>query len=226
MRFVPAGQLPAVAYEEHIFRTGEVSTRENSWHDFFNALAWARFPRVKAALNARHHAEISGGREANRGPVRDALTLFDECGVVLVGDHLTALQAMVQRDWRQLFCEYRAAWRNHLRVFVLGHALLEKFLDPYKAITAHALVLQSGSEYLRMDDHEQAQRLDQILAVRISDGSMLNSSAELSPLPLLGIPGWWPLGDQDEAFYADSRVFRPPSPGLTPVAIHRMGVAA
>jgi hypothetical protein len=29
-----------------------------------------------------------------------------------------------------------------------------------------------------------------------------------SPLPLLGVPGWWPA-NEDPAFYADASVFRP-----------------
>ncbi|HBZ06685.1 MAG TPA: DUF3025 domain-containing protein, partial [Massilia sp.] len=28
-----------------------------------------------------------------------------------------------------------------------------------------------------------------------------------TPLPVLGVPGWWP--EQDAAFYADTSVFRP-----------------
>jgi hypothetical protein len=32
-------------------------------------------------------------------------------------------------------------------------------------------------------------------------------AAALCPLPLLGVPGWWP-GNADPTFYDDSRVFR------------------
>ena len=31
------------------------------------------------------------------------------------------------------------------------------------------------------------------------------------PLPVLGIPGWWPA-NEDPDFYVDNRVFRPASP--------------
>ncbi|HMM24565.1 MAG TPA: DUF3025 domain-containing protein [Pseudoxanthomonas mexicana] len=35
--------------------------------------------------------------------------------------------------------------------------------------------------------------------------------AALTPLPVLGVPGWWD-GNADPAFYADAAVFRPPPP--------------
>ncbi|MNV85284.1 hypothetical protein D3C71_1792260 [compost metagenome] len=30
-----------------------------------------------------------------------------------------------------------------------------------------------------------------------------------TPLPVLGVPGWWPA-NEDPQFYADPQVFRPP----------------
>ena len=222
LRFVPAAQLPAIAYEEHIYRTGEISTRQDNWHDVFNALSWGLFPRIKAAMNARHHGEIQHGNSTERGPVRDALTLFDECGVIVVGDGKQALHALAQRDWRQLFWECRPAWRENLRVFILGHALLEKFLNPYKALTAQVMIFQSRPDFLQQEDSRQAGQLDQVLAAGISSGQYLCSSAELSPLPLMGIPGWWRDAPQDEEFYADRQVFRAPPPGCIPAAIHTL----
>ena len=220
IRFVAAGQLPAISYEEHIFDTGEISTRENNWHDVFNALVWMRFPRIKSAINARHWAEIRSGHTRERGLVRDALTLFDECGVIVVGSHQPAVKALAERNWQQLFGEHRSAWQTDIRVFVPGHALLEKFLQPYKAITAQVLVFRCEAAFLQQDDDAQAGQVDRLLAQQIGEARVLNASAELSPLPLMGIPGWWPSGSQDEAFYADSRVFRAPPEDFRPVGIH------
>ena len=47
------------------------------------------------------------------------------------------------------------------------------------------------------------------LADRLRGGDLLDVTKDLSPLPLMGVPGWWG-GGQDEAFYADKDVFRPP----------------
>jgi hypothetical protein len=224
IRFVSSDQLPNVNYEEHIFRTGEVSTRVNNWHDLFNALAWARFPHIKTAMNASHMAEIQRGNTAGRGPVRDALTLFDECGAIVVGHQREPLRALAERNWQQLFCDHRSAWLRNLQVFVLGHALLEKFLNPYKAISAQVLIFQVEAGFLQQDDDLQAEQIDRQLAAQIQAGCRLRCSAELSPLPLMGIPGWWPLGMQDEGFYRDTRVFRPPPEGFERVDIHSLGV--
>lgn len=223
IRFVAAENLPAVAYEQHIFHSGEISTRQNNWHDLFNALVWSRFPRTKAAMNAMHQAEIEAARERggspSRGPVRDALTLFDECGVVLVSRRPEVLQAVAQRDWPALFDSHREAWQNDCAVFVLGHALLEKFLKPYKAITAQALLFHADDRFMQQQRSQQREHIDSDLSAQLRAGTRLRSTAELAPLPLMGLPGWWPEGLQDRDFYVDQRVFRAAPENLTPAAI-------
>ncbi len=220
LRFVPTPP-PAGSYEAYIYESGEISTRQNNWHDIWNALVWARFPRTKLAMNARHYAEIQSGRLVNRGPVRDALTLFDECGAVVVGDQLSLLQAVAQRDWQALFCGHPSAWQRHLRVFILGHALLEKLMNPYRAITAQVLLFQVDAEFLQADTPTQRATLDGMLAEETRAGLRLQTTAELSPLPLMGIPGWF-AEQQHPGFYEDQQVFRPPAAGFVAAEIHRM----
>ena len=59
LAFVPQADLPeGVAYEEFIGATGGVPTRDNL-HDFFNALVWLTFPRIKRQLNALQAAQIA-----------------------------------------------------------------------------------------------------------------------------------------------------------------------
>ncbi|TNF53836.1 MAG: DUF3025 domain-containing protein, partial [Burkholderiales bacterium] len=83
-RFVPQAELPeGMAYERFIFEKGAVPTREGL-HDFFNGLVWMRFPATKRLLNRWQAAEIAkSGVGDVRGPVRDAITLFDENAVLL-----------------------------------------------------------------------------------------------------------------------------------------------
>ena len=58
IRFVPQAELPAdTAYEAHISQTGHVPTRDNL-HDFFNALVWLTFPKIKVQLNLLQAREI------------------------------------------------------------------------------------------------------------------------------------------------------------------------
>ena len=49
-------------------------------------------------------------------------------------------------------------------------------------------------------------RIDGAMAAVLRAGGL--STADFTPLPVLGVPGWWP--QQDEAFYGDQAVFRPP----------------
>ena len=202
LRFAPSADIPGVPYEKHIFETGQISTRPESWHDLFNALVWCRLPALKAAMNATHYRcleEESGGR---RGAQRDALTLLDESGVIVTGSHAGVLEALVARDWRRAFVGCRAAWAGEIQVLVCGHAILEKFLSPYKALTAHALYLHSSGP-------KPIAEIDALLADALLSGELLSATGDLSPLPLMGIPGWWPAGPQDEDFYLDQSVFRP-----------------
>ena len=79
VRLVPPARGPAEPedrYESRLYRLGELEVRERSWHDLFNVLVWRAFPLAKAALNARHHAEMRAGTAAaggggNRGPAQE-----------------------------------------------------------------------------------------------------------------------------------------------------------
>jgi hypothetical protein len=198
VRFVPQTNLPkGVAYEDHIARTRQVPTRDNL-HDLFNGACWMRFGKTKSRLNQLQGQHIaSQGVTAKRGPLRDALTLFDE-NVLLLSLPVSLRQALIQRDWQALFVQQREGWVcAHAVVF--GHALLEKLMQPYKAITAHVWLLPEGAA---TDDTT----LDAQLAASLSEQALVPKP--FLPLPVLGIPGWSPLNEQSD-FYADEQVFRP-----------------
>jgi hypothetical protein len=206
VRFVPQEQLPAgTPYEQFIFDTGQCPVRPGL-HDFFNALVWLRFPRAKTALNRVQAAEIArAGIGARRGPVRDAITVFDENGALLQAP--PALWAALQeRAWHRLFVELRPLWAQ-ARLWIFGHALLEQLADPRKGLTAHVwcadAALDSGAE------------ADAWLAARCSPEEL--AAKPFTPLPVLGVPGWW-AGNENFSFYDDSLVFRPrktPEPTTT-----------
>ncbi len=197
IQFVPQSYLPSgEAYEAFIHRTNTVPTRDNL-HDFFNGLVWLQFPQAKRRLNALQAAEIArAGIGATRGPLRDALTLFDENGAVL--DAPPALwDALLARDWQRLFVAERASWRE-ARLLVFGHALLEKLVSPRKPATAHVLLAPGASKSIAGDDAAMVAALDPVhLATK-----------PFVTLPVLGIPGWC-AGNEDFCFYDDPDVFRP-----------------
>jgi hypothetical protein len=219
LRFVPASSLAGVDYERHIFETGEVSTREDSWHDLFNALVWCRLPKLKAAMNALHYAHLDEEKGGRRGPQRDALTLLDESGAIVVSSDRTLLEALSRRDWKCAFVDLRPCWAGDTRAVICGHALLEKLLAPYKSVTAHALLLFVEPFAMSRSEESFWDWLDRTLAAGLRAG-FCRSPADLSPLPLMGIPRWRPRAVQDSAFYADATVFRPPPADHRPSDVH------
>jgi hypothetical protein len=131
MRFVPQQDLPVhCAYESFIYEQGACPSRDNL-HDLFNGLTWLAYPRTKARLNQLQAAQIaSDGVAQQRGPLRDALTLFDENGAVLLAPE--ALRAALrQRAWQRLFLELRPLWRKAMtaHVYLPSIDLAEADLD-------------------------------------------------------------------------------------------------
>ena len=203
IEFVATDDAPAgCAYEAHIAATGRVPTRFNR-HDLFNALVWLAFPRTKARLNALQAAVIAhdgiGGR---RGPLRDAATLFDENGALLVTPNPTLPERLRERRWNDAFVRRRGEW-DSVRVWVFGHALMDKLVVPYKSITAHALVVNVPAK-------APLTELDAALAARLDDRF---ATSALLPLPVLGVPGW--SANADAGYYDDAAVFRPERAGRT-----------
>ena len=92
---------------------------------------------------------------------------------------------------------------------MFGHALMEKLVHPYKAITAHTLVCWVSPDFFHLPLVQRRATLDRQLSVmlkqELTQTALLPSS--FSPLQVLGVPGWWPC--QDAEFYADVAVFRP-----------------
>ncbi len=120
------------------------------------------------------------------------------------------LENLADRNWKSAFQDSAHLWQNDIRVFICGHALLEKHLNPYKSITAHALFVQLDSGSYPTDRATLRADLDRELALKLLQGNLIKTTADLSPLPLAGIPGWWKSCEQDDEFYADTSVFRIP----------------
>lgn len=195
--FVPQSDLPdGIAYEQFIFDTRRVPTRDNL-HDFFNGLVWLQFPQTKRRLNQLQAQAIAAdGVQAVRGPLRDALTVFDENGAVLQAPPVL-WDALRARDWPRLFVDLRPLWVE-ARLVVFGHALLEKLVVPRKPMVAHVYQAPGAIESIAI--------LDVWLAQEIQPQPW--AAKPFTPLPVLGVPGWWPANEAT-GFYADAQVFRP-----------------
>lgn len=210
IRFVPQAELPTgIAYETFIHDTGCVPTRENL-HDFFNALIWLTFPGIKVQLNALQAAEIKNaqlrGETSLRGKLRDAATIFDENAALFVTADASLADALRAHDWQGAFLTRRQEFEQNSRVLLFGHALMEKLVAPYKAITGHMWVVIVAPSQLSTCTalQDDCHFIDGQVADQLRNG--LTTDA-FSPLPILGIPEWWEA--QSEVFYRDENVFRP-----------------
>ena len=200
VRFVPQADLPAgMAYESFIFDTGGVPTRDNL-HDFFNGLIWQHYPQTKRRLNQLQAQAIAAqGVGPVRGPLRDALTLLDESGAILQAPE-PLWQALLARDWQRLFIALRPLWAQ-ARLHVFGHAVLEKLVYPRKAVTAHIYCALPAMQ-LGVDASAD---VDTWLAQVLAPEHL--ATKPFTPLPLLGVPSWWPA-NENLCFYDDAQVFR------------------
>jgi hypothetical protein len=209
LRFVPPPAEPARPYELQILESGAVPTRAPNWHDLFNALVWLTFPLTKAALNARHCAARSarapGGR---RSPVEDALTGFDESGVVVAcGDE--RLETLLRGfRWKELFWERREEVRARMGFYLFGHGLCEAALRPFVGMTGKGVVLSVDSAWFGAAPRDRLRDTDRALAAVVADPRQLTSARVLAPVPVLGVPGWWPANEA-ESFYDNTAYFRP-----------------
>lgn len=213
IHFIQNIPQPAVfsdRYEPKIYQAGHIQTRTQNWHDFFNALVWMIFPRTKAALNHIHYQTMqqkNSHLQSQRGPLRDAATLLDESGVVVLSSSNKLTQLLKNRSWKELFWQNRRSVQANMKFFVLGHAIFEKSLKPYVGMTAKGVFLQVDEAYFQQPLVTQLDLLDTRLANFTQQA--LNKPTDLSPVPILGYPGWSKENNVC-TYYDNTNYFRPP----------------
>lgn len=221
IRFAPAGQprrrrrgRTALAleqlYDGRIALAREVPCLDASYHDLFNALVWAAFPRSKRALHARQFRALE--RRWQPGETRlpnrrtseqDALAIFDEGGAVLVqGEGVTPAGECAR-------CEPAiGAPGDALPIAVLfGHAVMEHVCFKGSAVRAAALGLSLEPSLLRTGGRALFDVIDRALAPRLADERELGSP-EFDGVLSIEPPGRW-------SFWQDAG--RPRSAGSGPL---------
>jgi len=198
----------AAYYERRIADTGVVEHRDSSWHDLFNALVWMTFRRSKAVLNRRHAAELHREISGRRSAARDALTQFDEDGMLVVSERADLLDLLRGFEWRELFWQRRTDVASSMRWLVFGHAQYEKALRPFVGLTAKALTVKVTPGFCSTPRADQIEHLDGIAAQIIAGPGGLSAPAVLAPVPVLGIPGW-STQSEHVSFYDNHSYFRP-----------------
>jgi len=190
----PSRRTPALAYERRIADEGVIEFREGSRHDLANALVWFAFPRVKAALNAVHLRDGVEPTANGRSRARDAATLADEAGMIFACRDVKLIELLRAWRWRALFWERRNLVAQCVTAVVIGHGLLDKLREPFRALTAQAVIVDSD-----------VRDLDCAAALQVREAGF--APHRLAPLPVAALPGWdWEgIG---ERLFDDSTVFR------------------
>jgi hypothetical protein len=196
-------------YEDFIFQTQQIPLRANNWHDLFGALIWCLFPNTKQRMNQLHMDQIRQFGSKERSMVRHKLTLLDECGVLLCvkPSQRYLLDLLRNHQWTDAFFQHKNQWAE-LKPLIFGHANYEMATRPFIGLTAKLWCIEVPEQGLTWADTEGYDFVDNLLAAQLVQPELLLDNQQLSPLPLLGVPGWHQQV-QDLAFYADSSYFRP-----------------
>ncbi len=230
MQFVADEVLAADGryYEIFIHQTGQIPTRQQNWHDLFGALIWCLFPNTKTLLNQLHMQEIKLHGQQQRSKLRNKLTLLDECGVILAySPAATALiEQLQQHQWQAAFVSKRHCWitasadntgsrsaddclvRAQLMPLMFGHANYEMATRPFIGLTGKLLALPVADDFWQLSLGQRYAVIDSALSLQIANSDYLLQAAQLTPLPLLGVPGWY-AANTGADFYLDQQYFRP-----------------
>lgn len=196
----------AGGYEAHVATLRAVPTRARSWHDLFNMVVWAHFPKLRWALNGLHVEADPGAQDPRNGrsPAQNLAASFDEAGLLVVSTSADVLSDLRELRFKRALWERREELSATTRFWLVGHGTLETLLAPHPGIVARALQLHvprlpcaEGEEAFRFE-------VDALAAARIR--SWRASRAVLDPVPVLGIPGYF-SNDTCE-FYDDPDHFR------------------
>jgi hypothetical protein len=196
----------AGGYERHVAERRAVPTRPGAWHDFFNMVVWAHFPRLRWALNALHVDPEVGPKDPRNGraPAQNLATTFDESGMLVLSTSRSVLEELRALRFKHAFWERRDELLATTRFWVVGHGLLESLLAPPPGLAARGLLLHVPSlpraqclDALRFE-------LDARVAKLIQGWRTVRTV--LDPVPLLCIPGY--SDNHSREFYDDSRNIR------------------
>ena len=216
-----------LSFEQRVASLGEIATRAESLHDFYSALMWLRFPKVKLAINAIHLRGIAEHGTKVRSRHQQAVTHLDEAGAWVVTTHSELLDLIDAHAWHTLFYANADAWRSPslrqisaseisssaIEVRLFGHAIFELMHAPHKLVAAKVVWVVAEPSYFLLSNSEKDAALDTLVAAALATGDASADPKLLSTLPLSGIPGWWP--GQDADFYASAPCFRPRPEGRT-----------
>jgi hypothetical protein len=191
----------AGGYERHVAELCAVPTRPGAWHDFFNMLVWAHFPKLRWALNSLHVDPEVGPKDPRNGraPAQNLAATFDESGMLVLSTSPSLLSELRALHFKRAFWERREELLATTRFWVVGHGVLESLLAPHPGLSVRGLLLHVPSLPLAEGPDALRFELDAQAAALIRAWRTVRTV--LDPIPLLCIPGY--ADNDSEAFYDD-----------------------
>ncbi|WGL59835.1 DUF3025 domain-containing protein [Pigmentibacter sp. JX0631] len=154
-------------YEPRIFLQGEIRTRYENWHDFYNALIWFTFPKIKASLNMRQFFAFDENAEfpwkyppKSRTREQDFLTIFDEGGCLLV-----------KTDGFKI-------------PFLFGHAVYERMTLGENDISMSCFEIDCNNDFINLSLLNKIQYLDEIGSQTLSSRNAYSNGCPFYPLKI------------------------------------------
>lgn len=161
------GEAPP-SYDAAIVERGAIPTRRENWHDLYNALVWAVFPRAKRQLHRRQRELMmlaaAQGIVGRRSPEHDVLAMLDEGGVIALcgADHRDAVLAALREERTDDLS--RLEGQGALCRIIFGHALYDGLRTSARRVFGMSLVLvterladEPGSRCRQADDLLEAE---------------------------------------------------------------------
>ncbi len=181
---------PGGDYEAHVC-AGRIPTRPGSWHDVFNAVAFARWPLTKAALHRRAYALRSQrSSKGHRTPAEDALALLDEAALVFDVDEVAVGPLARARAHGDLDAIDRLVQGGIVRVMWFGHALLEHALLRRAPIGAGVVLLPRRAGGVAAWHHADAALATAIAPMRGADAWDRPRFSPTLPWPDVRVDRW------------------------------------
>lgn len=199
-RFVASREVLGALEYERCVHAGQIPTRDLG-HDWYNGLVWMRFVQAKRWINTSHIEDA--GRQSvpssnGRSRLRDALTLFDENGALLITTEVSIRDALLIQDWQTLFVQGRVHWKGRARLLIFGHGLLDSLHTPHRGLCAKAIPVLVPT--LDLPEKTLPVLLETVIRA-------VQDPANFSPVPVMGIPGWFEESNQP-GYYDDRSVYR------------------
>jgi hypothetical protein len=199
----------AGGYEQHVARLARVPTRPGVWHDFFNMLVWAHFPKLRWALNALHVDPEAGPKDPRNGraPAQNLAATFDESGLLVLSTSQSMLEELRALHFKRAFWERREELLATTRFWVIGHGVLEALLAPPPGLAVRSLLLHVATlPALAAREGEDALRFELDARAATLVRTWRTVRTVLDPVPLLCVPGY---SDNDSReFYEDMHNIR------------------